>query len=135
MRGLLVDKNLLGQMARLQNALQSEPWSEFWASLALPIIHFADVGLADDSPDNLVWRECQRLQLVLMTGNRNSRGDDSQGVTIVRENTPSSLPVLTIGDVDAVLNSNSYVEEVAERLLDYLMAIDNIRGTGRLWLP
>jgi hypothetical protein len=30
---------------------------------------------------------------------------------------------------------NSYVESVIEALYDYLLRIDDVRGTGRLYLP
>lgn len=51
------------------------------------------------------------------------------------ENQPDSLPVMTIGDADRVLEDRLYAEKVAERLLDYLMRIDELRGTGCLYVP
>jgi len=41
-----------------------------------------------------------------------------------------SLPVITIADSGRVLSDRLYAEQVAERLLDYLMRIDDFRGTG-----
>jgi hypothetical protein len=49
--------------------------------------------------------------------------------------TPASLPVLTIANAQQVLQSRDYAERVAVRLLDYLLNIDNLRSTGRLYLP
>ena len=34
-----------------------------------------------------------------------------------------------------VLRDRSYLEKVAERLLDYLMRIDDFRGAGRIYVP
>ncbi len=55
--------------------------------------------------------------------------------TIRNENQPDSLPVFTIADTNRVLQDRLYAEAVAERLLDYLMRIDEVRGTGRIYVP
>jgi hypothetical protein len=54
---------------------------------------------------------------------------------IQRENQADSLPVITIADSGRVLSDRLYAERVAERLLDYLMRIDEIRGAGRIYVP
>ena len=46
-----------------------------------------------------------------------------------------SLPVFTIADMNEFRTNNSYVERVVEALYDYLLRIDDVRGTGRLYLP
>ncbi len=71
----------------------------------------------------------------MITGNRNDDGPTSLEATIRNENQPDSLPVITIGDADRVLRDRIYAEKVAERLLDYLMRIDEVRGTGRIYVP
>jgi hypothetical protein len=43
--------------------------------------------------------------------------------------------VITIPDTTRVVQDRLYAERVAERLLDYLMRIDEIRGAGRLYVP
>jgi hypothetical protein len=55
--------------------------------------------------------------------------------TIRQYNTPHSLPVFTIGDLDNFRKSRVYAERVLERLYEYLLDIDTVRGTGRLFLP
>jgi hypothetical protein len=45
------------------------------------------------------------------------------------------LPVFTIADMNEFRTNSSYVERVVEALYDYLMRIDDVRGTGRLYLP
>jgi hypothetical protein len=93
------------------------------------------VGLPLDASDALIWRTCQREELVLITGNRNHEGPDSLEATIRNENQEDSLPVITISDTGRMLQDRLYAEKVAERLLDYLMRIDEVRGTGRLYVP
>jgi len=60
---------------------------------------------------------------------RTSRG------TILSFNTPECLPVFTLGDAERILSSHDYADRVIDRLFRYLFEIDNIRGTGRLYLP
>ena len=95
---------------------------------------FPTLGLSFDAPDALIWRTCQSEELVLITGNRNSAARFFAGV-IQNENGPDSLPVVTIANVSRVLRDRSYAEKVAERLLDYLMRIDDFRGAGRIYVP
>jgi hypothetical protein len=135
MRGILIDVNLWGLMERLRAALESEKWVEFWTFLAVPLLSFEDVGLPVTARDNVVWQKCQESQWVLITGNRNSRGADSLQETIRRGNTADVLPVITVGDLDLVMESAEYVERATEKLLEYLLGIENLRGTGRLFVP
>ena len=54
---------------------------------------------------------------------------------IQNENQPDSLPVVTIADANRVLQDRLYAEKVAERLLEKLIAIDDFRGAGRIYVP
>ena len=89
----------------------------------------------DGSYRTLIWRRCQAEQLVLITNNRNQDSPDSLETTLRLYNTPDCLPVFTIGDLDKFRISRAYAERVLERLYEYLLQIDNVRGTGRLFLP
>jgi hypothetical protein len=135
MRGILADINVVGHVEAIVTLWTSKTWSDLWSALGLRIFDSATVGLSHDTPDSLIWRICQREQLVLITANRNEIGPDSLGATIRNENRPDSLPVVTIADADRVLFDRAYAERVAESLLDYLMRIDEVRGTGRLYVP
>jgi hypothetical protein len=103
--------------------------------LNLPLLTFRDLGLAPDASDALLWQRCQEEQIILITANRNNDGPDSLEATLRTQNRPDSLPVFTVADAERVLHSGEYVGRVVERLLDYLLDIDNYRGTGRLYLP
>jgi hypothetical protein len=135
MRGIVADANIEGQVARLVGYIRATGWAEFWDHLGLVLETFANVGLTDGAPDAEVWRTCQRERLVLITANRNDDGPDSLESTIRTENTPDSLPVLTIGNAMALRRSADYAERVVARLIEYLIDIDRHRGAGRLYLP
>ena len=135
MRGILADINVVGQRIALFSIWTSDTWRDLWNDLGLVVESFPTLGLSDDAPDSLVWRTCQREELVLITGNRNKKGPDSLEATIQGENRPDSLPVITIGDADRVLRDRLYAEKVAERSLEKLIAIDDFRGAGRVYVP
>jgi hypothetical protein len=135
MRGLPADINVVAQVRALVSSWSSDTWREFWLGLGLDVESFPTLGLPYESPDSSIWRTCQRERLVLLTGNRNNDGPDSLEAKIRNENQPDSLPVITIGDTDRVLNDRLYAEKVAERFLEKLIAIDDFRGTGRLNVP
>jgi len=134
-KGILADINVQGNVDLLVALMSAEPWREFWEDAKVPYLHFTDVGLALDAPDDEVWRTCQNSDLVLITGNRNARGVHSLHETIRLNNTSTSLPVLTLADSQRIFHSRSYADQVIDRLLDYLERIEDLRGTGRLFLP
>lgn len=135
MSGILADYNCEGQVATLITAMEAGVLSELWTALRLDVFTFAALDLPGTTPDDELWRLCQEREIVLLTANRNADGPDSLEAVIRAENEPGRLPVLTIGDVDRILESREYAARVAERLLDYLYRIDDLRGTGRLFLP
>jgi hypothetical protein len=45
------------------------------------------------------------------------------------------LPIFTLPQADRVYSSPTFLDRVVEKLLDYVLDADNIRGTGRLYLP
>ena len=134
-RGILADYNVRGQVNYLLTLMRTQPWVEFWEDLRLVALHFEDVGLVPESSDLEVWSRCQTEGLVLITANRNYAGSDSLEATLRVHNRPSSLPVFTIADIDKLNNSRSYAEMVVEKMLDYLQRIEELRGTGRLFVP
>ena len=135
MKGILADINVGKQRRAILAIWASNTWRDLWNELGLSVLSFQTLGLSYDSPDDLIWRTCQRVGLVLITGNRNKRGPDSLEATIRAENQPSSLPVITIADADRMLHDRLYAEKVAETLLDYLLRIDEVRGAVPLYVP
>jgi hypothetical protein len=134
-KGILADIHLKGPVESLVREMQNEPWAEFWKELGLILFHFEDVGLTPTSTDLEIWYRCQAEELVFITNNRNEDSPDSLESTIRRHNTVKSLPVFTIGNLDDFRKSRAYAERVVERLYEYLLMIDQVRGTGRLFIP
>ncbi len=50
------------------------------------------------------------------------------------ENTPTSLPIITIGDRSRVSEYN-YRDSCVERLVEILLDIQDYLGVGRLFIP
>ena len=135
MKAILGDINIQGYLRILLLVLQREDWRELWDSLNLTVLTFRDVGLSPKASDAVVWQTCQQQQMILVTANRNADGPDSLEATLRSQNTTSSLPVFTIANARKVRRSRDYAERVVAKLLEYLLDIDGIRGTGRLYLP
>jgi hypothetical protein len=134
-KGILADINVLGPVEDLVQRMQAQPWTEFWQSLGLVLVRFEDIGLAVEASDLEIWRRCQEEQLVLITDNRNGYSPDSLEATIRLHNTADSLPVFTIAALRRFRKDRSYANRVLESLFEYLLRIDSVRGTGRLYLP
>ena len=135
MVGILADNDAEGQLAILLRYFQAEPWTESWSSMNLVIHTFESLGLARTAPDSTVWMLCQHEQVVLITGNRNRDGEHSLEATIQASNSPDCLPVITLADRERVRKDRKYARRTADRIMDYLIEIDNLRGTGRLYVP
>jgi len=133
--GILADVNVVGQVAYLTRLMQAEPWRVFWDELGVTLRTFEEVGLAPTATDEEVWQRCQSLELVPVTDNRNEDSPDSLTATIRRLNHAAALPVFTIADLDKFAASRDYQDEVLLSLYDYLLRIEDVRGTGRLFLP
>jgi hypothetical protein len=110
---ILADNDVGGAVTALRRILESAEWAEFSATLALQFIAFADVGLARDASDRLVWDTCQAQEYARV----------------------DSLPVVTIGDPQRVVRDRTYARECAMSLLDLLERLETLRGTGRLFIP
>ena len=134
-KGILADGNTRGPVDDLVRRMQTEPWTEFWNELGLTLFHFEDVGLTPTSTDLQIWQKCQAEELILITNNRNENSIDSLESTIRKYNSPDSLPVFTIADLNKFRKNRSYAERAVESLYEYLLRIDGVRGTGRLYLP
>lgn len=135
MIALLADANIQGHITRLVARMQDEAWRDFWEHLELQHLTFADLGLDQSATDAAIWQRCQQHPALLLTSNRNDDGPDSLAATIRQHNTPQSLPVFTIADADGILAGHLYADRVIDRLFRYLLELDNVRGTGRLYLP
>lgn len=135
MTGILADVNIQGHIDFLFDLLTSHAWNEFWEALGIRYATFADVGLDTETADAEVWQACQDQGFVLVTSNRNKKGPDSLEATIRDRLTAKSLPVLTLSDAERFRTDRDYADRVVASLLEILLEIDSLRGTGRLYLP
>ena len=127
----LIDYNLRGQAALLWGAISAEGWLEM---MPIRFVGFEEVGLLENSSDYLVWQLAQANQMIILTANRNMKGDDSLEQVIREDNTTTALPVVTIGNKER-LDEQSYRERCASRLVEILFDIDNYMGVGRVYIP
>jgi predicted nuclease of predicted toxin-antitoxin system len=127
----LIDYNLTGDAVLFWGTLSAEGWLDL---LPIRFFNFKEVGLPMDSSDRTVWQFAQANQMILITANRNMKGDDSLEQTMRDENTPTSLPILTIGNPDR-FDESSYRQQCAIRLIEILFDLENYRGVGRIFIP
>lgn len=127
----LVDHHLEGQAELLWGTLAAEGWLGL---LPLRLLRFADVALSFECTDREVWQFAQEHNLLLLTANRNMSGDDSLEQTIRAENQATSLPVITVSDVDRIMDK-TYREQCATRLAEIALYLEDYRGVGRLFIP
>ncbi len=132
---ILADHNVEGHVQAIVRICLSPEWADVWASLACQIDSFEVLGLPHETIDTELWQLCQERGIVLITGNRNADGATSLEMAIRNLRTDNSLPVVTISDPDRLLTDRAYAQAVTVRLLEHLMDLDRLRGTGRLYIP
>lgn len=128
---LLADHNVEGQASLLWSTLATSSWLQLDL---FRLATFADVGLPFDTSDREVWRFVQTHGYVLLTGNRHMDEADSLEQTIRQENHPTALPVVTIANLDRMVE-RGYREACADRLVEIVIYVDNYRGAGRIYIP
>ncbi len=128
----LIDRNLEGPVSILWGMFAYEGWQTFFP---LELKAMVEVGLPEYSDDQTVWRFAQLHQMILFTGNRCLAPGDLLEQTIRHENTPTSLPVLSITQTDLITQDRYYQEMCLDKLLEILENLDNYRGRGRIFLP
>jgi hypothetical protein len=128
----LVDHNLEGHALLLSGNIARLGWLEI---LPIRFVTFEEIELAVNSDDRVVWRFAQVNQMVLLTANRSMKGKDSLEQVMREENTPDSLPVITIGDADRVLSDPNYRDRCIDRLIEIIFEIEDYRGARRLFVP
>lgn len=134
MKGILADNNIQGHLEILLRVWLSPEWREIWQSLNLAIHSFEEFGLDRQTTDVLLWQECQKRNVVLLTANRNNEGPDSLE-SAIRNQTLTTLPVFTLAHPRRVQTDSSYAARVAIKLLQFFLDIDSLGGSGRLYVP
>jgi hypothetical protein len=127
----LIDHNIEGQSLILFGSITSEGWLEV---LPIRFISFDEVELPITSSDRTVWHFAQENQMILLTANRSMKGEDSLEQVIREECLPNSLPVVTLANVDRIVE-REYREECVDRLIEIALYLDNYLGVSRLFIP
>lgn len=135
MPAIMADHDVEGHVHVLHRVLLSDQWRDLWTDLGYTVASFERLGIPANVPDVELWHICQTRQIVPITAHRNKTGSASLEATIQQFNEPSSLPVLTLAEPGRLLTSHAYMQRVVERLLEYLVDVENLGGTGRLYLP
>jgi predicted nuclease of predicted toxin-antitoxin system len=128
----LIDHNLKGHALILFGAIDSQGWLD---TVSIQFVTFAEVNLPIDSNDRIVWQVAQENQMILLTANRSMKGKDSLEQVMREENTSTSLPVITIGNAERLLNDSEYRERCVESLIEIVLDIDDYKGSMRIFIP
>ncbi|MFB2978054.1 ACP S-malonyltransferase [Microseira sp. BLCC-F43] len=128
----LVDHNFKGHARILLGSIASQGWLDV---VPIRFVMFEEVGLSIDSSDRVVWRVAQENQMILLTANRSMKDEDSLEQVMREENTQDSLPVVTIGNADRVLNDSSYRERCVDRIVEIAIYTANYMGARRVFIP
>lgn len=128
----LVDHNLKGHARILLGSIAGQGWLDI---VPIRFVLFEEVGLSIDSSDRVVWRVAQKNQMILLTANRSMKDEDSLEQVMREESTQNSLPVVTIGNADRVLNDSSYRERCVDRIVEIAIYTANYMGARRVFIP
>ncbi|MEZ4733425.1 MAG: hypothetical protein R3E79_40535 [Caldilineaceae bacterium] len=134
MQTILSDYNCEGQAQAIFEVLQ---YQGDWLELApMELCRFRDVNLDKSADDDIVWRFCQEQGYLLLTGNRGTSDKHKSLEYVIRHLvTPTSLPVITIGNLKRVQADPVYRVQCAHRLADIVADLERYRGVMRLYLP
>ena len=128
---VLVDHNIEGQAALLKSELVSEGWIKL---AVLRISTFAELSLPFETSDQKVWEFAQEHRMLLLTANRNKDGEESLEQAILDQNQIASYPVVTIANVDRMVE-REYRIQCATKLAEICLDIGRYLGTGRVYIP
>jgi hypothetical protein len=128
---ILLDHDIEGYDVLLAAGLRETGWDQY---VDCEFVRLRDLGLPHDFSDQDIWRHCQAECLLLVTHNRNCDDDTSLEATIERENTPQSWPVITIPRVEKLALAD-YRQQVANRLAEIILYLEDHLGLGRIFIP
>jgi hypothetical protein len=128
---VLLDHDLEGQVPFLEAGWRETGWNQY---LHLELIRLRDRNVPNDASDQDIWRYVQRAHPLLLTNNRNREDATSLQATSERENTPDSLPVLTVSDNDKLVLP-AYRQQAAHKLAAVIIDLENYLGVGRVFIP
>lgn len=129
---ILVDHNLERHALILSGSINNQGWLDL---LPIRFVTLEEMRLSVESDDRAVWRFAQSNQMILLTANRQMKGQNSLEQVLREENTPSSLPVITLGDAERFLNDFIYREQCVNSFLEIVLYLENYLGVNRIFIP
>lgn len=129
---ILSDENCIGQVEAIYNELKRLGYAEL---LEIELLSWEEAGLIKGMDDEPLWRFCQEQNCLLVTGNRTGDdGTESLEHVIQSLIEPTSLPVLTIGNLKRVTKDSQHRTACAERLAEIVFEIEIYVGVPRQYL-
>lgn len=128
----LIDYNLQKYAVILLGKIANDGWLDL---ITLSFTFFQDVDLSVDSNDRVVWRFAQENGMILLTENRNMKGEDSLEQVLREENTSNSFPIVTIANINRFSKEASYRSRCADRIIEITLDLENYIGAGRIFIP
>lgn len=129
---ILSDENCIGQVEELFDEFDRLGYVEL---LEVELVPWEKTELTKGIDDEAIWYFCQQNNYLLITGNRTGNdGERSLEYVIRRLITPTSLPVLTIGNLKRIAVDRRYRIACAQRLADIVFELEIYRGVTRLYL-
>jgi hypothetical protein len=132
MIGLLVDHNIERHGQLLWAQFSAADWRAMQVSSLATLL---DAGLSHHASDLELWLFCQRRWMLLLTANRNQRGEDSLQAVLDELKDSQSVPVLTLANSNRVLVDPIYRELCAYRIADIALDLRCYLGTARVFIP
>lgn len=128
----LIDHNVERYATILLGKIANDGWLDL---IPVRFVTFREIGLSIESSDRSVWQLAQDNQMILLTANRNMKGEDSLEQVLREGNAPDLLPVVTIGNLDRFRSESSYRSQCADRIIEIVLDIENYMGAGRVFIP
>jgi hypothetical protein len=128
---VLLDNDISGHRELFTGTVISTGWAEY---ALLEFKTLTETGLTRETTDREIWRHCQKHGFFLLTGNRNQEDPDSLEQTIQDENTPDSLPIMTISDPQRIVEAD-YRERCIHSLIEIIIYLNNYLGSARQYIP
>jgi hypothetical protein len=130
---LLSDENCAGQVEAIFFELG---WLGYVELLEIGLLTWKQAGLDKGMDDEAIWRFCQDGHCLLITGNQTGSDEEKSLEYVIRQLViPTSLPVLTIGNLKRVMRDRRYCIACAQRIADIVFELDIYLGVTRLYLP
>ena len=139
LQGLLADAHADAMLRSVRQWIATDGLAEVMNYEEIRFVTFRDLGLPTNTPDRPLWELCQTDGWILLTDNRNAKGQDSLQATLANRWEPGRLPVLTVGSANRFRADPAYASRCSVDAADVLYGLRTGDGqfdqAPRLYLP